>query len=432
MKNRYIYLAMMNLSRRKITVIINIVIITISLFVILMSSTVSESVDSYLDKYIYSSLNFRTVDIGIFKLQEGQKEKIEKIANREEHIIDFYHENWGASVKIKNTSVSNFFEPYKEKDFFGELSLNTFTKAYEDVILIGDFSEKGATEVGIIPKRFYPSGSFQIGTLKEENEFINGESLIGESITIEYYARDYSKEEMPIIKTFSYTFKVVGVYDILPNMDDPYDVLIPYEDMELINHNLDQYNEGLSEDFCITYSVVVDDYNYVNSVIEILRNNGLSGMPRSEMGSFAKIASYIILSGYILGVIILLVGLVNIALTTLKSIEKRTGEIGLLKAIGYRNSHLLTIVGVEAITIGTMSFMLSTIIYVVLIVVSKQIISNNLSIYMQQFTLEFNVLQVLINGVISIVIPLISSIFGILVVVQISPKNALDEGGDVI
>lgn len=428
MRIRYFHIALLNILRRKKTSIISVVIISISLLILLVTATTSESVNHYLNKYLFNTLNYRTLNIGTFKEQVGCKEAIENIASNNDEITDFYHENWGAFVKMKNLDEFNISDKIKNEKYFGNLSLNSYTKAYKEYMLSGECINNNDTQVGIIPKYFLPNGGFEIGYWREKTGFIDGETLIGKNITIEYYARDYSTDQMDIIKTFEYSFKVIGVYDILPNQNYPYDVFIPYQDMQSILENINNDNKGLSENFNITYNVVVDEERHIDDVIQELRTAGFLGMPKSQIGPFADISRYIIYSGYILGIIILFVGLINISLTMTKSIKKRTGEIGLMKAIGYQNTHLIIIVGIEAMIIGVLSLAITFIIYFLVLIIISQLITSNFSMYMQQLTFEINYSQMLKNIIAGLAIPLISSIIGMMTILSISPKEALVKG----
>ncbi len=430
MVNKYLLLSITNIRRRKKTVIMNILIISISLFVFLLMSTVSVSIDNYLNKYLLNTLNFRTIHIDTFKPQkEQQKEGLQKVINGDERIIDFYEENYGAYVNIKEPYPFNISESNKSDRFFGGLSLNTITKAYKEYMVAGDFIKDGEKNVGIIPKKFLPSGSFQIGYWQEENEFIDGESLIGETITVEYYARDYSTDNNEIVKTFSYSFKVIGVYDILPNQNYPYDVYIPFNELQNIIRNLEENDLGLAEDYNISYSAIVKEQSDVKKIIQKLWEAGYSAAPRAVLGEFFQIANSIIIGGYILGFIVLIVGVINISLSMFKAIERRIGEIGLMKAIGYKDSNLITILGIEAIVIGGISYILSVVVYVITTVILKQFMVNNLSMYMQQLVFNVNYIQVIKCVIIAIFVPLISSLFSAKMILNISPMDALEKRG---
>lgn len=422
MRFKLLSYAFANLKRRKKSLYINIIIMTISLFLLLLIITFSTSVDRYLNKYLFNTLNYRTLNINIFKYQLENIDILEKIAREDDRIIDIFKENYGAYVKISNLDELKL-QNNKDK-YFGYVSLIPYTKSNKDFIIKGYTIKNNDKNIGIIPKKFYP-GSFNGGFWREDINYIDGESLMGKTVTIEYYARDYSTEEMKVIKTFTYTFKVVGVYDILANENAPYDVLIPINDVEHIIRDLNTNNLGLAETFNIDYSIVVDDQKNVSDVIAKLVKNGLMGMPKSQLGPFGNISKAIIQSGIIISVVILFIGLIQITLSVLKTIKERVGEIGLLKAIGYQNHQLLIIQVSEMVIIGIISFCLSVILYSIVMVIINKTIYNNFSIYLKQLKFIVPYSQIFKNFLISIIIPLISSLWGISILFKISPMDAL-------
>lgn len=429
MRNNYIYMASLNLIRRRKTVMFNIMLISASLLIILFTSTSAESVDNFLYKYLYNTLNFRTLRIDTFKLQQDRYDVIKSVVDSDDRIIDFYDEIFGAIVEMGNPEIIDNIEKYNQEPFFGTIRLKNYTKTYKDYLLAGDLIKETDSNVGIIPKMFYPCGSFDAGYWRSNNEFIDGEELIGKTIHVKYFARNYASDKMEIIKTFTYSFEVIGVYDILQNQNLPYDIFVPHKDLQTILNNIESTNQGLTEDFNKSYSIVVDEAENVNEVNQRLLKAGLLGVPMAEAGPFFDISRHVIRSGYILGAIILLIGMINIALTMAKDIEKRGGEIGLLKAMGYQNKHLILILSMEAIIIGVISIIIAIIIYVSVVTGVGLWIQKNLSLYMQQLQLKIDFLILMKYTILGIVIPLISCLLGMFTLRHITPKEALLKGG---
>lgn len=423
--NYNISLALTNLLRRKRVFIVNILMITISLTIILLTSTLNTSLNRYIDEFLYNSLDYRTLLINTFKLQPNVENSIANIAKDDEHIVEFNEELFGVVTRLNSVETHNF---ESEEKSYGNVVLKAAKYQYENFIIGGDFFNSEDTHVGIIPKKFFPDTSFQIDYYKNNIDFIDGESLIGKTITVEYYARDYSNNTLDIVEKFSYSFKVVGVYDIVPNHFYPYDVIIPYNDLKSVITNIEQNNIGLAEDYNVSYTVIVDDQKYVEEAISKLYNAGFIGHRVAVLGPIGEISKYILYSGNILGLIILITGLINLTLTMIQSMKRRTGEIGLMKAIGYNNKHLTIIGSFEAIIIGTISFIISCTILFIFIALLRLVLQNYGSMYIQAIKVSTTLSLILRIGIISIAVPLLGSICAMRYAMNISPKLALSKG----
>ncbi len=424
--NYYISLALTNLLRRKRASIVNILMITISLTILLLTTTLNSSLSKYIDEYLYNSLDYRTLIINTFKLQPNVKETIVNIVNSDDNIVEFNEELFGIVTEVNSIETLNTESDSKSN--FKKLILKSRKNQYENIVVAGEFFDTTDVNVGIIPKKFYPDTTFQIDYSKEKVDFIDGESLIGKTITLKYFARDYSSNEMSIIKEFSYSFKVVGVYDIVPNHFYPYNVIIPFNDLKEIYTNIEQHNIGLAEDFNISYSVIVDNQKNVENVITKLNNKGFVVNRAAVLGPIGEISKYILYSGNILGLIILITSLINLTLTMIQSMKKRTGEIGLMKAIGYNNQNLTIIASFEAVIIGIISFIISCIILLGFIVFFRWGIANYGSMYVQAIKVRTNLSLILQTAIISIIVPLLGSIYAMRYAIKISPKVALSKG----
>lgn len=424
-RKTYITLIKTNLLRRKKSAIVSIMIICISFLVLLVTATFSSSLDTFLNKYLLNTLNYRTLGISTFKLQDGQKEKIQDKIDNNPYVIDFYEENFGAAVKLINNNKVLDNEIHKIDEL--ELSLNSYNKAYAEYLMNGKLISEYSEYVGVIPELFYPSSSFQMGFWKEDTKFIDGKSLIGKDITVEYYARDYETSKMEIIKIFTYTFKVIGTYDIIPNNNYPFEVFIPFKDMQQIIDNIDTFNKGISENYNKTYNIVIDDVSHVNTVKDDMSKEFLV-RPKAMLGDFYLISKQITSTGYVLGIILLFFSLLNISITIVKTIESRTGEIGLMKTIGYNNKQLTLIYILEGIIICLISFVISIVLYIFFSIVGNTYINHNISMYSNGLKIIINNKQIIINFILAITIPLISSIASVQSILRITPKLALNKG----
>ncbi len=139
-------------------------------------------------------------------------------------------------------------------------------------------------------------------------------------------------------------------------------------------------------------------------------------------------SKYILASGYILGYLILLISIINISLTMVGSIKKRTGEIGLMKAIGYYDSQISLIVIMEAFIIGVISLLITLGIWASFNLGLRFIIANYTSIYMQSIEVKWDIISILQIAALSIMTPILGSFLGIRRSIKITPKAALNKG----
>lgn len=424
----YIQISLCNLLGRKKTNIINLFLMTISLSIILLSTTLYVSLNTFIHQFLLNSLNHRTLLVSTFKLQPNVKEILEEIVAQDENILEIHEELFGAVVEVADAPFLNKgIHPFEENDQ-NLISLIPLKNAHEDFLLTGRFIDPSETHVGIIPQKFYPHTNYEIGYFEDDTQYINGEDLIGEVITVNYHARDFNTNSMEIIETFEYPFKVVGTYDILPNIFHPYEVIIPANDLKAILENLENRELGLAENYSKVYSIVVNDQKNVPAVISKIEQKGFHARPVATLGPIGDISNLIIISGSILGFIFLIISITNLALTMVKSVKKRTTELGLMKAIGYHNQQITTLISFEALIIGISSLTLSLIIFTLFASVARWIIKNYGSLYMQglKITLNFNILVFII--LIGLLVPLLASISAIRYATKVPPKTALGKG----
>lgn len=425
----YIKLAMTNISRRKKSVRGNILLISLALIILIITSTLGSSMNIYIDNFLLEGLDHRNLLIFGSKDESKQLEKkIGDIVKEDNNMVEFYQELFGVTVETDNMDELIDKELIKLDESYGYVNLNAGNLEHKSYIIKGSYFNSDDSNVGIIPKKFYPDLSFKIDFSKENIDFINGESLIGKTINVKYYSYDITGDKLEKIKTFDYSFKVVGVYEIEKNLNYPHEVFIPRSDLKEIIEKIEANDIGAAEDSGINYSVILNSYDYVDKAMDKFNKVGLDVSKIAEIGSIVDVSKYIFLVGEILGIIIICISLINIILTMFKSIKERTGEIGLLKAIGYSNKNIVTIIGMEGMTIGVLSFLFSSVVSLGVLRILDFIISSKGSIYMQRFSLEVSYKYIGILGILSIVLPTLASIHGMIYSLKVKPKEAISKG----
>lgn len=266
--------------------------------------------------------------------------------------------------------------------------------------------------VGIIPKKFYPDGSLATEIKKENVSFLNGEDFIGKYITTKYNICDENDKKIDV---GTYTFKVIGVYDSVNNIDEANTVYIPYKDLEKIQN---YYNEKVKTETNIdigenyeTVIALVDD----TKKIEIIENYfssqmNISAFRQMSQGWVDVICVIVFFIGIGLSIISFIYSIISISLNMFNSIQKRQNEIGILKAIGYTNKHIKRLILCESLIISFISLVVSILISKIILIILNIFVCNNLSIYMQNLKFDISI-QIIVIGFVTMFITIVFSSF---------------------
>ena len=264
----------------------------------------------------------------------------------------------------------------------------------------------------IIPKKFYPDGSLGTEIKKENVSFLNGEDFIGKYITTKYNICDENDKKIDV---GTYTFKVIGVYDSVNNIDEANTVYIPYKDLEKIQN---YYNEKVKTETNIdigenyeTVIALVDD----TKKIEIIENYfssqmNISAFRQMSQGWVDVICVIVFFIGIGLSIISFIYSIISISLNMFNSIQKRQNEIGILKAIGYTNKHIKRLILCESLIISFISLVVSILISKIILIILNIFVCNNLSIYMQNLKFDISI-QIIVIGFVTMFITIVFSSF---------------------
>ncbi|WP_026894520.1 hypothetical protein [Clostridiisalibacter paucivorans] len=110
----YFKMAYFNIIRNKKSVIINIILISIAFTILLTMSSISTSIQSYIDKKVVNTPLHRTLLSEPFMIWEkGLEEEIYRIISNNNRIIEA-HEYF----------MPNLFDVVNSEEIFGETSIN--------------------------------------------------------------------------------------------------------------------------------------------------------------------------------------------------------------------------------------------------------------------------------------------------------------------
>ena len=328
-----------------------------------------------LNTYMYNLTNndhARRIDFGPIELEQHALTKLQKqkILNME-HVISFEETNrWGR--KLCTFSSDNKNVELKRLKQLGVDVISAY-KTEEIDTLGGEQLSNSGIYTCLVPNYFYPD--LNVDTLNDNIEFLDGKAFIGETLHLETTkysipVEEYSMVDVPLTE---FTLKVVGVYDVKKTVLDSGCILVSYDTgvaldrlcMEQVRKNNPLGYKAVVEqrqsDSNKYYSILVDDYNNIQEVILKLEEIGISdcGPGVIIMDSFKLLANVVNVAGKAFTFAILGLAVLNIFLAVHNAMTERTKEIGLLKAIGYRDRQVFLSMYLEQLKIGLVSFFIA-------------------------------------------------------------------------
>lgn len=317
-KNRLFYIRSRILEKKNIFFIMVLIFIMLISFLCL---TFLQFIINYEKDMINN--NMRTRTLVVYADNEEDYDKIN----------DFEHVIFNDSTKYLNGNYSDI----------DELSVDGKI-AHIKLLPYIDGYGLGHLENGqiICPKEFYP---FSLNDVDEDNDLvanidykyiINGDDLIGKTLTIKSSNEDYSDIQVEFIGTYDAASKLNSLHTCYITVDDYDKVTSPYE-----GEWSGTYVDGTVVVERFEYEgnmVVVDDYKNVDSVANNLINNNFEVVRADAIDK--EMLNYYILIPILLCLIILIVCLNLFYSFIKKKIKGRLINYGILKASGYSNNEI--------------------------------------------------------------------------------------------
>ena len=253
--------------------------------------------------------------------------------------------------------------------------------------------------------------------------YSNEKDIIGQTITLatpEYLKCSISNDKSGCLTKISAT--VVGIQ--APGVISTGTAWV---NTKLKNQIWDAYTKNMPESFSEQFvSVTADvDPDKIEQVKSELKNLGYSGMDVNDIvGMIKTFFDIILIVLTIFGVIALLAAAIGIVNTLFMSVQERTREIGLSKALGMSNSKIFLSFSLEAILLG---FWGSVIGIATSMIVGK--IANVVAIntFLSDFpTFELTKFDPLNMLVITLIIMSIAFLAGTIPAIKASRKNPID------
>ncbi len=405
----YIKLSVMNLIKDRKSSIKNILIMTCSFMLFILTFSISGSLNKFINNYILNTIDHSTIMIDY---NENNFDEIIRKLESNNKILEFYKYQTpiGGNIKNYNKLKLNSSDMLLVKSGFTSRSPQ---------ILSGRMFNETEENVGIIPKKFDPSGDIGVNFEKESKEYLDGEEFLGKIITL-----DFENAEG---ETFQYTFKVVGIYNSISNMDYPSDVYIPYKDIEYIHKQIKLISQENTyvDTSANTIIALVDDQENVEIVLSELNYNNIYAYKKAEVGLLETLSNTIAKIGLFISIIVFIVSIINVSLNNLNNIRKRQHEIGMLKVFGYKNIYINRIIFSEVLIVGIVSILISTIFCKVIFIFVDIILKNKFSLYMSSFNIDINLNSIIVSIALTIISVLVLNLRNIRYITSINTIDAI-------
>ncbi len=302
----------------------------------------------------------------------------------------------------------------------------------------------------LVPSTFCPVSDYTI----DENIFSlqNGADYIGKTFTVMPFGDNYEfwtyredadggyMTQLQYLTGVEYQLEVVGVYySSYAGTGSPKEIYVSNETGQKIEEMavkatkdsdfIEQYQRDKTNPAMHSYTVLADSYESFNTVRQEIKDMGISisAFPERfippEIELFATVFTA---AGNFFTIAILLLTVINLFLATSSGLLERKGEIGLLKAIGYKNRQIFLTLYLEQLKTGLRAFTIGGILSAVCVTVMNLVNANGPfagRIYVVSW-LDFALLA-LAALALTTVIPLLCELVMVRSLTKISPREAM-------
>lgn len=445
MKFRYtLFLAKANCkgNRHSGLIVLLVAILVISLTVISsISITLSNGMDEYRN-------DFRARTIEAYPDNKTFDEITLQTVRNIKHVesVDIEDEIRHQFFSIENISDENgtydsLQKQFDEKDTI--IDVWSLIGGEKRRVVAGKNLEEAPTFSCVIPQLFYPFDEDVYAT--DGLEYLDSESLIGKTLTLlpsgGYFSFDYfdgTDSKRAEIPSFEVKLTIVGVYYSSPTADGgPSTVYISEETgKELIKNAVDN-SEGGKEEFesfinhpeYHNIHITVDNFNNIDYVYDELQKMNIYVIEGTELGINPEtplITNLFNILSIFLSTATLLVTFILMLYFSVDAVKNKKEEIGLMKAVGYKNGQIFSIITLEQLLITLKGFTIGVAISATAITVIDLIFSNGN--YANRIFIVNPTLYLFITAVaflMAILVPIICEILVLHKLSKIQPKDAM-------
>ena len=417
------------------------------------TATLSRALDGFKNQDPARRLRIDTtfVDLG---MQILTPELIEEIS-RLEHV---------ESVDMNDGMDYQFFKINKVSDENGDCtgmlpvppentSIETWAlyKTQKMDVVAGNRLDESPVFSCIVPDAFYPVTDYNLQEDAINDVIQSGTDYLNKTLTVKVEGKsfeilDYKKSggvyimQWDFLPALEYKFRVAGVYHAsYEGGGNPNTVYVSNETANQIERMavnatkseiyMEEYYDALNRTDLHSFTVLVDRAENVEKVRGMLEDMKISVSPGTEhfipheVGPFANV---FIAAGNFFTAAILLLTVINLFLSTSNSLLGRKAEIGLLKAIGYKNRQIFWCLYLEQTALGLRAFIIGGGISALAVLVMNLINANGAfvnRIYVVSWT-DF-LLLCAAALLLTIVVPLLCELTLLRSMMKISPRQAM-------
>jgi putative ABC transport system permease protein len=325
------------------------------------------------------------------------------------------------------------------------------------MVIVGDSLEDSPVFSCIVPANFYP---FEPDNDYEDLDYIDGTKLVGQTLTVtgsenavgidyNYYiginedGEEDCAQDSSALPALKFKLKIVGAYFNAPTSYCPYKAIwVSKETNKLMTEmtlkeagvdlsaNSTKLAKWWNDSSLHDYYVIVDNYDNIPYVFDAVSKMGydINSTPEYEMRNsvtliadlFSTIGTFLIIAIGILSIIILIQ-------SSITSIKTRKGDIGLMKAIGYKNRQIFAGLCHEQLSLTLRGFIIGGSFSALFVLVTNYIFSHKSfrdMLYIIDWSLFLTYL--LIALAIAIIVPLLCQIILLKTLTKIQPREAMN------
>ncbi len=419
-----------------------VVLLCVSLTVIsLLSFTLSNAMNEYKN-------DFRARTIEAYPYNKVFDEKTLAEISNISHVesIDIEDEMRCQYFNIENISDKNgtYEEIQKLIDEKGAMiDVWSLIGGEKRTVIAGKSLDEAPEFSCIIPHMFYPFDEdvYATGGL----DYIDGESLIGKNLKLKvldegFYVDYFDGEEgrRLSVPPFEVNLKIAGVYYASPTADGNPMMIYISEDtgkklIEMAAQSAKQ-SKDIIYDFISrpeyhNLHITVDSFNNVDDVYNELNRINISVVEGTELGinpSTPVISAFFNVLSILITSSTLIVSFVLILLSSKNVIGGKKEEIGMMKAIGYKNRQIFGCVTLEQIIITLRGFFIGVIISVT-IVATVNIINYNSGYANRMYIMNWTdyLIFTAVTLAVVIIVPIVCESIFLRKLTKIQPREAM-------
>ena len=303
----------------------------------------------------------------------------------------------------------------------------------------------------IVPDSFCPVDDYDTQGGKKDGYMQNGLDYLGKTLTVKAWGDsfdilDYKNSggvymtQWDSLPALEYKFRVVGVYHAsYEGGGNPRTVYVSNETANQIERMavdatkseiyIEEYYDALKRTDLHSFTVLVDRAENVEEVRRILQNMKVHVYPGTQqtvpedVGLFANV---FIAAGNFFTVAVLLLTVINLFLSTSNSLLGRKAEIGLLKAIGYKNRQVFWCLYLEQAALGLRAFVIGGGISALAVFVINLINANGAFVNRIYVVSWWDFLALCAAALLlTIIVPLLCELTLLHSMMKISPRQAM-------